>query len=189
MRTIGRLRSVPVPLRGFPLGKLVFPTNPPTFPEGLLNMTVNKTYSPKPDDITRAWWVVDAANLPLGRLASEVAQILRGKHKPTFAPHLDTGDLVIIVNADKVAVTSEKAQQKIYYRHSGYPGGIKAETFEALLDRRPEAIVERAVRGMLPKNKLGRQMARKLKVYAGADHPHEAQTPKILTLHVRKVES
>lgn len=152
-------------------------------------MTVNKTYSPKPADITREWWVVDATDLPLGRLASEVAQILRGKHKPIFAPHMDTGDHVIVVNADRVAVTSEKAQQKIYYRHSGYPGGIKAETFEALLNRRPEAVVERAIKGMLPKNKLGRQMARKLKVYAGAEHPHAAQTPKTLTLNVRKVES
>ncbi|HJR90916.1 MAG TPA: 50S ribosomal protein L13 [Acidimicrobiia bacterium] len=152
-------------------------------------MTVNKTFSPKPDDITRAWWVVDATDLPLGRLASEVAQVLRGKHKPIYAPHVDTGDHVIVVNASAVAVTSEKAQQKIYYRHSGYPGGIKAETFSALLDRRPEAVIERAVRGMLPKNKLGRQMARKLKVYAGAEHPHEAQMPRPLTLNVRKVES
>lgn len=152
-------------------------------------MTINKTYSPKPADITREWWVVDAADLPLGRLASEVAQILRGKHKPIYAPHLDTGDHVIVVNASKVAVTSEKAQQKIYYRHSGYPGGIKAETFEALLGRRPEAVIERAVRGMLPKNKLGRQMARKLKVYAGAEHPHVAQGPKPLAFKLRKVES
>jgi large subunit ribosomal protein L13 len=152
-------------------------------------MTVNRTYSPKPADITRVWWVVDAADLPLGRLASEVAQLLRGKHKPIYAPHLDTGDHVIVINAAEVAVTSEKAQQKIYYRHSGYPGGIKAETFSALLERRPEAIVERAVRGMLPKTKLGRQMARKLKVYAGPDHPHEAQMPRPLTLDVRKVES
>jgi large subunit ribosomal protein L13 len=152
-------------------------------------MTVNKTYSPKPADIERSWWVVDAAGLPLGRLASEVAQILRGKHKPTYAPHMDTGDHVIVVNADQVAVTSEKGQQKIYYRHSGYPGGIKAETFEALKERRPEAIVERAVRGMLPKNKLGRQMARKLKVYAGPEHPHQAQNPSRLELDIRKVDA
>lgn len=150
---------------------------------------MNKTYSPKPADIHRDWWVVDATDLPLGRLASEVAQILRGKHKAIYAPHMDTGDHVIVINADKVAVTSEKARQKVYYRHSGFPGGIKAETFDALLERRPEVIVERAVKGMLPKNKLGRQMARKLKVYAGTEHPHEAQKPSPLTLNVRKVES
>ncbi|HSM43541.1 MAG TPA: 50S ribosomal protein L13, partial [Acidimicrobiia bacterium] len=122
------------------------------------------------------------------RLASEVAQVLRGKHKPTYAPHLDTGDFVVVVNADKVAVTSDKTQSKIYYRHSGYPGGIRAETFESLLKRRPEAVVERAVRGMLPKNKLGRKMATKLKVYAGPDHPHAAQGPKPIDFEIRKVE-
>jgi len=148
----------------------------------------NKTFSPKPGDIDRAWHLVDATDLPLGRLASEVAQVLRGKHKPTYAPHVDTGDFVVIVNADKVAVTSDKTQSKIYYRHSGFPGGIKAENFSSLLGRRPEAVVERAVRGMLPKNKLGRQMARKLKVYAGPDHPHAAQGPKPLELNIRKVE-
>lgn len=152
-------------------------------------MTVNKTFSPKADDITRDWWVVDATGLPLGRLASEVAQVLRGKHKPIYAPNMDTGDHVIVVNADKVAVTSDKAMQKIYYRHSGYPGGIKAETFEHLIERRPEVVIERAVKGMLPKNKLGRQMARKLKVYAGPDHPHEAQKPSPLEFEIRKVES
>ena len=151
-------------------------------------MTINKTYSPKPGDIERVWFVVDATDLPLGRLASEVAQLLRGKHKPTYAPHVDGGDFMVVVNAEKVAVTSDKSQTKIYYRHSGYPGGIKAETFESLRERRPEAIIERAVRGMLPKNKLGRQMARKLKVYAGPDHPHEAQQPQPLELKIRKVE-
>ncbi|MFQ5522446.1 MAG: 50S ribosomal protein L13 [Acidimicrobiia bacterium] len=151
-------------------------------------MNVNKTYSPKPSDIERQWHVVDAANLPLGRLASEVAQILRGKHKPIYSPHIDCGDFVIVVNADKVAVTSGKSKNKIYYRHSGYPGGIKAETFESLRDRRPEAIVERAVRGMLPKNRLGRKMIKKLKVYAGPDHPHQAQKPQPLELNIRKVE-
>jgi large subunit ribosomal protein L13 len=151
-------------------------------------MTMNKTYSPKPGDIERVWHVVDATDLPLGRLASEVATILRGKHKPTYAPHVDGGDFVIVINADKVAVTSNKSQTKIYYRHSGYPGGIKAETFENLMERRPEAIIERAVTGMLPKNKLGRQMARKLKVYAGPDHPHVAQGPQVLELDIRKVE-
>lgn len=151
-------------------------------------MTINKTYSPKPGDIERAWFVVDATDLPLGRLASEVAQLLRGKHKPTYAPHVDGGDFIVVVNAKKVAVTSDKSQTKIYYRHSGYPGGIKAETFESLRQRRPEAIIERAVRGMLPKTKLGRQMARKLKVYAGPDHPHEAQKPQPFELDIRKVE-
>lgn len=149
---------------------------------------MNKTFSPKPGDIERAWHLVDATDLPLGRLASEVAQVLRGKHKPTYAPHVDTGDFVVIVNADKVAVTSGKSQSKIYYRHSGYPGGIKAENFASLLGRRPEAVVERAVRGMLPKNKLGRQIARKLKVYAGPDHPHAAQGPEPLELNIRKVD-
>ena len=151
-------------------------------------MTINKTYAPKPGDIEHSWFVVDATDLPLGRLASEVATLLRGKHKPTFAPHVDGGDFIIVVNAEKVAVTSDKSQTKIYYRHSGYPGGIKAETFDRLRERRPEAIIERAVRGMLPKNKLGRQTGRKLKVYAGPDHPHAAQQPKALELDIRKVE-
>ncbi|HEX9763047.1 MAG TPA: 50S ribosomal protein L13 [Acidimicrobiia bacterium] len=149
---------------------------------------MNKTYSPKPGDIHRTWHLVDAADLPLGRLASEIASVLRGKHKPTYAPHMDTGDFVVVVNAEKVAVTSRKSQTKIYYRHSGHPGGIKAETFESLLERRPEAVMERAVRGMLPKNKLGRQMLGKLKVYAGPDHPHEAQKPVPLEFDIRKVE-
>ena len=151
-------------------------------------MRMNKTYSPKPADIKRAWHLVDATDLPLGRLASEVATLLRGKHKPTYAPHMDGGDFVVIVNAEKVAVTSGKSQSKIYYRHSGYPGGIKAETFESLRERRPEAIIERAVKGMLPKNRLGRQMVRKLKVYAGSDHPHAAQKPEALALDIRKVQ-
>lgn len=151
-------------------------------------MISNKTYTPKPSDIERDWFVVDATDLPLGRLASEIAQILRGKHKPAFAPHVDVGDHVIVVNADKVAVTSGKSQTKIYYRHSGFPGGVKAESFDSLLERRPEAIVERAVRGMLPKNKLGRQMLRKLNVYSGPDHPHQAQKPQPLEFDIRKVE-
>jgi large subunit ribosomal protein L13 len=152
-------------------------------------MTNNKTFTPKPADITRSWWVVDAADLPLGRLASEVAQVIRGKHKPTFAPHVDAGDFVIVVNADKVAVTSGKSQEKIYYRHSGFPGGLKAESFDALRNRRPEAIIERAVKGMLPKNKLGRAMGRKLKVYAGPNHPHDAQKPQPLSFDIRKVDA
>lgn len=152
-------------------------------------MKLQKTYTPGAADIERRWWVVDADGLALGRLASEVAALLRGKHKPTYAPHLDTGDHVIVVNASKVQVTSDKSRTKIYYRHSGYPGGLKAESFEALRERRPEAIVERAVRGMLPKNRLGRQMARKLKVYAGPEHPHQAQKPEALDLDIDKVEN
>jgi large subunit ribosomal protein L13 len=147
-----------------------------------------KTYSAKPGEITRRWWVVDAEGKTLGRLSTQIAVVLRGKHKTGYTPHIDTGDFVVVVNAEKVAVTSDKSQSKIYYRHSGYPGGIKAETFESLLERRPEAVIERAVRGMLPKNKLGRQMARKLKVYAGSEHPHTAQGPQPLELNIRKVE-
>jgi len=152
-------------------------------------MKLQKTYSPKPTEIQRAWFVVDATDAPLGRLASRVAQILRGKHKPSFAPHLDGGDYVVVINAEKVAVTSGKSQSKIYYRHSGYPGGLKEESFDRLLDRRPEAIVERAVKGMLPKNSLGRQMGRKLKVYAGGEHPHASQNPEPLDLEIRKVDN
>jgi len=150
-------------------------------------MKLQKTYTPRPGDIERVWFVVDADGVPLGRLASRVAQILRGKHKVTYAPHVDGGDYIVIVNAEKVAVTSGKSQSKIYYRHSGYPGGLKEESFERLMKRRPEAIIERAVRGMLPKTKLGRQMIRKLKVHAGPDHPHGAQNPKVLDLEIRKV--
>ena len=139
----------------------------------------NKTFTPKSSDITRRWWVVDAADKPLGRLATEVATLLRGKHKPMYAPHIDTGDFVIVINASQVVVTSKKSQQKIYYRYSGYPGGMKAESFESLRKRRPEAVIERAVQGMLPKNRLGRKMLGKLKVYSGADHPHEAQLPEM----------
>jgi large subunit ribosomal protein L13 len=152
-------------------------------------MTHNKTYAPKASDLTHDWWVVDADGLPLGRLASEVAKVIRGKHKPTFAPHLDGGDFVVIVNAAKVAVTSDKSQAKIYYRHSGYPGGIKSETFDSLRARRPEAILERAVKGMLPKTRLGRKLGTKLKVYAGPDHPHSAQKPQPLALDIRKVDA
>ena len=146
------------------------------------------TYSPKASDITRSWHVVDAEGLVLGRLATEVANVLRGKHKPTYAPHNDTGDHVIIVNADKVVLTAGKAEKKLVHRHSGYPGGIKAESFERLRERRPEAIIERAVRGMLPKNRLGRATFRKLRVYAGAEHPHDSQKPQPLELNIAKVE-
>lgn len=151
-------------------------------------MKTKKTFTPKTSDVSRQWWLVDAASMPLGRLATRVATLLRGKHKPMFAPHIDTGDFVIVINASQVAVTSKKSQEKIYYRYSGYPGGLKAESFENLRNRRPEAVIERAVRGMLPKNKLGRQMIRKLKVYGGPDHPHAAQQPTDLELNLRKVE-
>ncbi|MFQ5948860.1 MAG: 50S ribosomal protein L13 [Acidimicrobiia bacterium] len=150
-------------------------------------MKVQKTHWPRPGDIDSAWWVVDATDLPLGRLASEVARILRGKHKPIFTPHLDVGDFVIVINADKVAVTGSKSTQKQYFRHSGYPGGLTAEGFAELLERQPGRVIERAVRGMLPKNRLGRRMIGKLKVYAGPDHPHQAQRPKPFEVDARKV--
>ena len=150
---------------------------------------LQRTYSPKPGDITRSWYVVDAENVPLGRLASEVAQILRGKNKPTYAPHFDGGDFVVVVNADKIHVSGNKETEKIYYRHSGYPGGLRAETLSKVREDRPERLIETAVRGMLPKNRLGRQIFRKMKVYAGPDHPHEAQMPQPLTLKYRKVEA
>lgn len=149
-------------------------------------MRLQKTYSPKAADVQRDWFVVDATGLPLGRLASEIARILRGKHKPIQAPHVDTGDFVVVVNAEKVNVSG---RSKTYYRHSGYPGGLTEETFERLIERRPEEVIRRAVKGMLPKNRLGRSMLRKLKVYAGPDHPHVAQGPKPLMFDIRKVES
>jgi len=139
-----------------------------------------RTFSPKADDITRAWHVVDADGLVLGRLATTVASILRGKHKPTFAPHIDTGDHVVVVNAAKVVLTAGKADDKVVYRHSGYPGGLKVTGYRDLMTARPEEVVRRAVRGMLPRTRLGRQQLAKLKVYAGAEHPHQAQQPEPL---------
>jgi len=136
-----------------------------------------RTFSPKAADIQRQWHVIDASDVVLGRLASHVAILLRGKHKPIFAPHLDTGDFVIVVNAAKVALTGNKLADKRLYRHSGYPGGIRSDTYAELLAKRPERLVEQAVKGMLPKNTLGRNTLRKLKVYAGPDHPHQAQQP------------
>ncbi len=136
------------------------------------------TYTPKASEIQRDWFVVDAEDLVLGRMATEVARLLRGKHKPTYAPHLDTGDHVIIVNADKVVLTAGKAERKPVYRHSGYPGGLKTRTYADLLERQPAAAVRRTVRGMLPKNRLGRAQLAKLKVYAGPTHPHAAQNPQ-----------
>jgi large subunit ribosomal protein L13 len=136
-----------------------------------------RTFSPKASDVTRQWHVIDATDVVLGRLASQVAILLRGKHKPTFAPHVDTGDFVIIINADKVALTGKKRDQKFAYRHSGYPGGLTAKPYRELLEERPDRAVEKAVRGMLPHTTLGRQMLKKLKVYAGPNHPHQAQAP------------
>ena len=137
-----------------------------------------RTYSPKPGEIERQWHIIDASDVVLGRLATHTANLLRGKHKPTFAPHVDTGDFVVIINAGKVALTGNKRQTKIAYRHSGYPGGLKRTGYEELLEKHPEKAVELAVKGMLPHNKLSRQVIKKLKVYAGAEHPHAAQQPK-----------
>ncbi len=141
-----------------------------------------KTFTAKPYEVARQWYVVDAQGQTLGRLATRVATVLRGKHKPVYTPHVDCGDYVIVVNADKINVTGQKLDQKIYYRHSGYPGGIKQVTLRRRLLTHPERVIESAVRGMLPKNRLGRKMFRKLKVYAGPDHPHEAQQPKPLEI-------
>lgn len=137
-----------------------------------------RTYTPKPGDVQRDWYVIDATDVVLGRLASHVATLLRGKHKPTFAPHVDGGDFVIIINADKVALTGNKREQKLAYNHSGYPGGLRAVAYSDLLENDPERAVEKAVRGMLPKTTLGRTQLGKLKVYRGSEHPHAAQQPK-----------
>jgi len=141
-----------------------------------------RTYSPKANEIDRAWHLVDADGLVLGRLATEVARLLRGKHRPYFAPHLDTGDHVVVINAAKVVMTANKADDKFAYRHSGYPGGLRQESYAHMMDRAPEEVIRRAVRGMIPKNTLGRQQLAKLKVYAGPDHPHAAQDPQPLDL-------
>jgi large subunit ribosomal protein L13 len=141
-----------------------------------------RTFSPKPSDVQRQWHVIDATDVVLGRLATQAATLLRGKHKPIYAPHVDTGDFVIIVNAEKVALTGAKRENKVEYRHSGYPGGIRATSYDVLLAKNPRRVVEKAVKGMLPHNTLGRQMLSKLKVYAGPDHPHEAQQPVLYTI-------
>jgi len=141
-----------------------------------------KTFTAKPESVQRDWYVVDASGKTLGRLATEIARRLRGKHKAEYTPHVDTGDYIIVVNADKVAVTGKKAQDKMYYSHSGFPGGIKEINFEKLLAKKPEMILEVAVKGMLPKGPLGRAMFRKLKVYAGAEHQHAAQQPQVLDI-------
>ncbi|QGK71489.1 50S ribosomal protein L13 [Allosaccharopolyspora coralli] len=145
-----------------------------------------RTYSPKAGEVTRAWHVIDAEDVVLGRLATQAATLLRGKHKPTYAPHLDTGDFVVVVNAEKVALTGNKRDQAFQYRHSGYPGGLRKESFGNVLDKHPERLLEKTIKGMLPKNKLGRAMGKKLKVYAGPEHPHQAQNPQ--TFDVKKVK-
>ena len=141
-----------------------------------------KTYYAKPGEVQREWLLVDASEMALGRLASAVAQILRGKNKPTYTPHVDTGDFVIVINADKIKVTGKKVTDKVYYRHTLYPGGLKSETFQEAMAKHPERVIEHAVKGMLPKGTLGRQMGKKLKVYAGPEHPHAAQKPRKIEL-------
>ena len=141
-----------------------------------------KTYYAKPSEVQREWLLVDATDMTLGRLASEVAQILRGKNKPTYTPHIDTGDFVVIVNAEKIKITGAKATDKVYYRHTGYVGHLKSETFTEAMEKHPTRVIEHAVRGMLPKGTLGTQMYKKLKVYAGPEHPHQAQKPVALEL-------
>ncbi|MFW5955424.1 MAG: 50S ribosomal protein L13 [Rhodothermales bacterium] len=147
-------------------------------------MDVNsfKTYSARPADVDRQWHIVDAENQVVGRLATRIASILRGKHKPQFTPHIDTGDYVVVINADKVRFTGQKEQKKEYFRHSGYPGGVSVRTPEKMRDAKPTFLLENAVKGMLPKGTLGRQMIKKLKIYAGSEHPHEAQQPKPLEI-------
>ncbi len=141
-----------------------------------------KTYTPKANEIERSWWIIDAAGRPLGRMCTEIARVLRGKHKPIFTPHLDTGDHVIVINAAQVALTGNKREQKTYFRHSGYMGGEQHIPFERMIARHPERIIELAVKGMMPKNALGRAMRKKLKVYADTAHPHQGQNPQPLEL-------
>ena len=145
--------------------------------------TTVRTYSPKPGDVQRQWHVIDAQDVVLGRLASQTASLLRGKHKPVYAPHVDTGDFVIIVNADKVHLSGNKRTQKMAYRHSGYPGGLRQRSVGEMLEKQPDRLVEKAIKGMLPKNRLGRAMGKKLKVYAGPEHPHAAQKPTTYEIH------
>ena len=147
-----------------------------------------KTTFEEIDASERNWHLVDASGFPIGRLASEIAQILRGKHKPQYAPHLDVGDHVVVINASEIAITSKKPEQKMYHSHSGFPGGIKSESFNSLRQRKPERIIERAVWGMLPKNRLGRSILKKLHIYANAEHPHESQNPQELIFNIKKVE-
>jgi len=148
----------------------------------LLGQKLMKTYSAKPAEVQQDWFLVDATDKTLGRLATEVAARLRGKHKPEYTPHVDTGDYIVIVNAEKIRVTGKKTTDKMYHHHTGYPGGLKSISFEKLIDKAPERVIQSAVKGMLPKNPLGRAMFGKLKVYAGGDHPHQAQQPQELNL-------
>jgi large subunit ribosomal protein L13 len=141
-----------------------------------------KTYSAKKEDLSEAWYLFNADGQVLGRLASEIAKRLRGKHRPLYTPHVDTGDFIVVINAEKIELTGKKLTNKIYYRHSGYPGGLKTATARELLDKEPEALLRYAVKGMLPKNSLGRQMLKKLKIYRGSEHPHEAQKPEMLEM-------
>ena len=143
---------------------------------------IHKTYVAKPNEVPQKWYVVDATDKTLGRLATQIVTILRGKHKPEYTPHVDVGDFVIVINAEKIRVTGRKLDQKLYYRHSGYPGGLKSTTLRRQLERHPERVIKHAVKGMLPRGPLGRQMFRKLKVYAGPEHPHQAQQPQPLEL-------
>ena len=137
-----------------------------------------KSYMARPLEVERKWHVIDAEGQTLGRLATEIARLLRGKNKPQYTPHVDTGDFVVVVNAEKVVVTGKKAEQKLYYRHTGYPGGLRETSYEVMLERKPTEILRKAVRGMMPRTRLGRQQFRKLKIYAGSEHPHEAQSPE-----------
>lgn len=148
-----------------------------------------RTYSPRASEIERSWYIVDAEGLTLGRMSTEVARVLRGKHKPTFTPHIDTGDHVIIINADKVVLSAGKAEKKMVHHHTGYPGGIRSTTYAKDLDAKPADAVRRTIRGMLPKNRLGRQQLKKLKVYAGPEHPHSAQKPQQLVLDAARARS
>lgn len=141
-----------------------------------------RTFSAKPTDIQHDWYIVDAEDVVLGRLASQVAQILRGKHKPIFTPHADTGDFVIVINAEKVRMTGGKEEKKSYFHHTGYPGGVRVQSYREMMAKHPERVIEKAVKGMVPHNRLGRQILKKLKVYAGAEHPHAAQQPKPLEI-------
>ncbi|MCT4534520.1 50S ribosomal protein L13 [Halodesulfovibrio sp.] len=141
-----------------------------------------KTFSPKPEDITREWFVVDAEDQILGRLATQIAHRLRGKHKPEFAPHVDNGDFIVVVNCEKIKVTGNKMADKMYYRHTGFPGGLKEANLETMLEKKPEDVIRKAVQGMLPKNRLGRAIMKKLKIYVGNEHPHAAQNPQALEL-------
>ncbi|OQY09839.1 MAG: 50S ribosomal protein L13 [Marinitoga sp. 4572_148] len=148
----------------------------------MASIMTQKSYLAKNEEVERKWYVVDAAGMSLGRLAAQVAKVLQGKHKPTYTPHVDTGDYVIVINAEKIVLTGKKWTQKKYYRHSGYPGGIKEQTAKDILEKYPERLIEKAVKGMLPKTTLGRHMFKKLKVYSGSNHPHEAQKPEKLEL-------